>query len=436
MILKNTLFDINKMEFNKQQLCAIQSVASGKNVFITGQGGVGKSEIIKHITKEFEANNKQVAVTSLTGISALAIGGTTVHSWSGIGLGERDVRILISKAKNKSKEWRETNLLIIDEISMLSAELFEKLDNIGRHIRRNARLPFGGLQILLCGDFCQLPPVKQTTFCFESPSWKKCNFTICYLTINMRQSDARFQKLLTRARLGDLTEDDMKVLETRLCVKPPAAMVRPTKMFPKRQQVDYLNNLELNLLDAELKSFKAIDETDHKDALNSHEKERIKGIINKSCMASEKLILAVGAQVMLIMNMKLRGLVNGSRGVVVGFGECPVVKFLNGISFEVVAAEWEIKVSNENFAYRKQIPLILAYASTVHKVQGATLDYVEVDLGDDMFSEGQFYTALSRVRTLDGLFITSLDFSKVLCNKKVSKFYRDLERQLPADPNI
>lgn len=418
------------MEFNKQQSEAIETVMKGHNVFITGQGGVGKSEIIKIVTKKLEDEGKIVAVTSLTGISALSIGGSTIHSWAGIGLGDKASSVLVTRArKYRKKEWQQTDLLIIDEVSMLSADLFEKLDAVSRRLRFCPARAFGGLQLLLCGDFCQLPPVKQSQFCFESRSWQECNLKICYLTINMRQSDVEFQSLLSRSRLGLLTDGDKDLLHSRVGARKTSCLIKPTTMFSKRYQVEDLNNAELDRLASEKKTFNSLDETDHEYDLDPPEKDKIKSIVNKSCLAQETLVLATGAQVMLIVNIKARGLVNGSRGVVVGFKNGPIIKFLNGSMFEALPVEWKIKLSEDYSAFRKQIPVILAYATTIHKAQGATLDCVEVDLGSEIFSEGQFYTALSRVKSLDGLFITDLDTTKVKCNEKVLKFYLALKEK-------
>lgn len=413
------------MHFNQEQKEAIDVILSGKNVFLTGQAGTGKSEVIKHVKKLLQDSDKKVGITSTTGISALAVGGITIHSWAGVGLANKSADILtaIVRRSKRADVWRKTDVLLIEEVSMMSADLFEKLDVVGRAIRRRIRIPFGGLQLVLCGDFCQLPPVDGG-FCFLSETWKNCDFYTCYLTQNMRQSDARFQALLARARLGTLNKEDKQLLKCRIGAKLDG-VIQPTRLYSRRTQVEVINNENLKMLGPKtLRIFKAVDETDAEDKLDSRETERIKTLIERSCPAHSEISLAIGAQVMLIYNLGLEaGLVNGSRGIIERYeGLYPVVKFKD-VEIVVEPQEWSITISEDLSAFRKQIPLILAYASTIHKCQGATLDCVEVSLGSEIFAEGQFYVALSRVRSLEGLVITDLDFSRLTCNAQVKDFY-------------
>jgi ATP-dependent DNA helicase PIF1 len=429
----------SEMKFNAKQQEAIDMVLNEqRNIFLTGAGGTGKSEVIKHVKKELEALGRIVAVTSMTGVSALLIGGLTLHSWAGIGLGNARKDVLCNQVMrcHKDKNWKSVDLLIIDEISIMSPELLEKIDFIGRRMRNRMR-PFGGIQLLFSGDFAQLPPVGADLYCFESDVWKSCDFYVCYLKENMRQSNSKFQELLARARLGELSKDDERVLSNRNKARPPSdAEIKPTKLFSTRAQVDNSNETELNVL------IKVLGRKAHEHVSNdkfklkegkeftSKQKQNFLETAEKNCPARKRLVLAVGAQVMLVSNLNLLGgLCNGSRGVVKRYNSSglPIVLFMNGTETALQQATFEIKVSDDAVVIRKQIPLVLAYASTIHKCQGATLDCVQVSLGNDIFSCGQSYVALSRVRTLEGLYISSLCLSKIACDPKVKKFYSSLD---------
>jgi len=430
-----------QMKLNEGQSKALDVILSRQNVFLTGQGGVGKSELIKHVRERFEEMGKVVGVTALTGIAALNIKGSTLHRWAGIGLGESEPDVLLSKVRKHPKgkaNWFNTSVLIVDEVSMLSPKLFTKLDYIGKNIRR-CYAPFGGLQLIFCGDFCQLGPVKIDAYCFEAPLWDECGFVICHLTENMRQTDAEFQKLLSGARMGFLSPQHKDMLRSRIGAVVGNDEIRPTKLFSDRDSADAVNMKELKRLKADGNPLYAFDASDNivserPRKFSEDETKNYIGLLEKTCQAKRELILRVGAQVMLISNLEPdAGLVNGSRGVVIAFElinekeSRPEVKFLNGITKLITHHMWDFEVGDDIRISRTQLPLILAFACTCHKAQGLTLDCVEANLGDSIFAPGQFYTALSRVRSLEGLSLTQVNFDKLTCDPKVRDFYEKLE---------
>jgi ATP-dependent DNA helicase PIF1 len=426
------------MKLNKGQQDALEVIETRQNVLITGQGGVGKSELIKHIRTLFEGRGKVIHITALTGIAALNIKGSTLHRWAGVGLGEGKPDDVLKKVRRHPKgkaNWLNTAILIIDEVSMLSPELFVKLDYIGRNIRRSDR-PFGGIQLIFCGDFCQLGPVKVDAYCFESPLWQVCQFQVCHLKENMRQSDAMFQKMLSEIRMGYASPETKEILRSRIGAKVGTDEIQPTRLYSNRASVDEINMKELKklpTLDNPTQLFTAFDDVSPGE-YTEDQRENYIGMLEKCCQAKKKLYLKVGAQVMLIHNLDPdAGLVNGSRGVITEFElineeeKRPIVKFLNGIERIITHVLWDFEISDDLVVSRFQIPLILGFSATIHKSQSLTIDCVEVDLGDTVFAPGQFYTALSRVRSLEGLSITQINFDKMICDPKVREFYEKLE---------
>jgi ATP-dependent DNA helicase PIF1 len=423
------------MELNPGQTYALGLIEAGRNIFLTGQGGVGKSELIKHVKSLWEARGKKIGITSLTGVSSLALRGMTIHSWAGIGLGDLSCAELLKKVRKKpqKKNWMGTDLLVIDEISMMSPDLLLKLDFVGRAMRRCERA-FGGIQLVFSGDFCQLPPVKTDVYCFEGETWKACNLEVVQLTQNMRQSDPLFMKILSEVRMGILTPEGRALLESRLNAKVGKEGIIPTKLFSHRKAADEINEAGLRAIprnDNVLQKFEAYDYISAKHEIPEHIQKFYVQALNKACQAKPILYLLVGAQVMLIHNLDVKqGLVNGSCGIVIRIEEMrPVVRFSNGIETIIQAHDWDLTVGEDIVVSRRQIPLILSYAITIHKCQGSTLDYVEIDLGDDIFTSGQFYVALSRVRTLEGLSITNLSTRGLLSDPKVRNFYAQLEKK-------
>lgn len=415
--------DIKKLNLTEKQERAFQYMIEGKNILLTGPSGVGKSLLIK-LFKNFYANHRNIAVTSTTGVSALLIGGTTVHSYLGIGLGTGSVEYLTKKILKNSRSkqrWKSLETLIIDEISMLSPELFDKLENIARNIK-NINNPFGGIQLILVGDFLQLPVVGSDDFCFEAKTWNKCIDHTIHLTEIMRQSDRDFQDVLNDLRMGNVSDRAKKLLLSRINVPlENEAGILPTKIHTTNVAVDDINERELSKLDAE---FYQYDMHIHFYE-NIYNREDALEKYRKNCLAPDKLQLCKGAQVMLLHNLDLEsGLANGSRGVVTGFLEdLPVVKFLNGQDRVIDFHSWEIEEGDQKQVRITQIPLKVAYAVTVHKSQGITLDFAEMDL-NNLFAYGQGYVALSRIRNEKGLNITGINFAGIKAHPKALEFYK------------
>jgi len=413
----------------------------GTNIFITGQAGTGKSYIIREYVNWCKTVERKCAITSTTGISACLIGGTTLHAWAGIGLGEEDPKMLLAKVvKNKRavKRWKKVDTLIIDEVSMLKPSLLEKLDYIGMQIRGLCS-PLGGIQLILCGDFAQLPPIE-SDFLFKVEIWNRCVTKIHCLQENIRQTDPVFQKLLAEVRLGKVTETTKDILLSCLSRKAEED-IKPTKIYPKKVDVEKINRkrlIDLKKKGAESKIFKADDQIVSKFSsvrLADRVKTDYLNRADKMFQVPAILELCIGAQVILTTNHDVGGgLCNGSRGVIRDFRDgLPSVLFRNGITVPMAHKTTKYKIDENVTVTRSQIPLILGFASTVHKSQGSTLDCASVDLGPNVFENGQAYTALSRVRSLDSLFVECIDFSRISARKDVVEFY---EKLIPGKEKI
>jgi len=331
--------------------------------------------------------------------------------------------------------WKQTSVLFIDEISMMSPDLFDKLETIARIIRHCGR-PFGGMQVIISGDWCQLPAVDTDVMCFKARSWNTVINDVVYLRENMRQNDPVFQQILAEIRMGVVTDTARKVLQSRLHADVGTEDIKPTKLYSHRKVVDHINREKMSeLILNDEKEENIIQRFTARDYITSEKQIPTKfhknwiANLNKSCSAQKVLDLCIGCQVMLIYNLDVEaGLVNGSRGAVVRFEEHrPVVKFINGIEMIIQVQEWDTFMSRGAKITRCQIPLILAWAVTIHRSQGATLDCVEIDLGETIFAPGQFYTGLSRVKALEYLSIVDLDFDGVKVDPEAEKFYYELE---------
>ena len=422
------------MSLNEEQAEALKIIHEGKSVFLTGPGGTGKSFLIQRIVETLNEKLKKVAVTALTGCAALLLGkeAKTIYSWAGIGLGREEPKKIANDIRNwKTKvlrRWLLTKVLIIDEISMMTPEILELLDTVGRLVRRIDK-PFGGIQVIMVGDFFQLPPVSkdEARFVFESPIWKCLDLTTITLKQIMRQSDGAFQEILNEARFGKLSAKSLATLKSRQIDTWQTLKIRPTLLFSRRSEVDMINRKNLKALNGQIKTFDAktvYDTTIPKgqDATFALAK------LDRDAPYIVSLELKIGTQVMLIYNLdQANGLVNGSRGVVEDFAPSgyPLVLFKGcDKAIEIGPQSWE---SDEvEGLKRSQIPLILAYAVTIHKCQGATLDSALIDIGCSTFETGQAYVALSRVKSLDSLYIFDLEPEAFKANKKVLAFYQTL----------
>ncbi|MCE8163398.1 MAG: AAA family ATPase [Candidatus Moeniiplasma glomeromycotorum] len=418
---------------NEEQRKVFDLAIQGKSIFYTGSAGTGKSFLLKRIIRSLELLGREIAVTAPTGIAAVNVGGTTIHSFSGIGtFGDvsppEDLvkKIFNQKSQKWVSNWNTISTLIIDEISMLSGVIFDKLEYISRKVRRKHR-PFGGLQLILTGDFFQLPPVKSKIFCFEAKKW---NHVLSH-TINLnkiyRQQEPKLINLLNEIRFGEISDESREILRN-LEQEPnfPNDGIKATQLVSNNDEKNAINNTELNKVDGKMYNFRA----------NDWEDERYKGrleILIKNCLAVDNLELKKGCQVMLIKNLRNSAeeliLVNGSQGIVVGFDKenYPIVRFANGMERVITEEEWtdETPLYKLKRARRKQIPLVLSWAITIHKSQGQSIERLKVDLSR-VFERGQTYVALSRACSLKYLQVIGFSEKKIICDEKVKKFYRKL----------
>ncbi len=382
---------------------ALTILQSGRNVFLTGEPGAGKSYTVNSYVAYLRSHGIDVAVTASTGIAATHIGGLTIHSWSGIGIkqsvSEYDLRELSARDK-LVRRLKTTKVLIIDEISMLDGRMLTGVEKICRHLR-GSMLPFGGLQIVFVGDFFQLPPVNRdgdgTMFAFDSRAWKEADPTVCYLHEQHRQEDAEFLSILSAIRTNSITNAHKETLISRQSGMQEGI----TKLFSHNADVDRINLTELRKLPGSSTVFVA----KHKGA-----KPMVESLF-RGCLSPEKLELRIGAKVMFTKNDPEHAFVNGTVGIVTMFqkgSNWPIVKTLSGRLIVAEPVEWQMLADGTLLASISQIPLRLAWAITVHKSQGMSLDAAYIDLSR-AFAYGQGYVALSRVRTLSGLHIGGIN---------------------------
>lgn len=430
------------MQLSDEQKEVYQKFLNGDNLFISGPAGVGKSELIKRMINGKESRTKHISVCAMTGAAAILLqcGATTLHSWAGINLGTKSASVLIdiiNKNKWKKANWVLTDILIVDEISMLSKELFEKLNCIGKAIRKNDA-PFGGIQIIFTGDFYQLPPVskfKEPEYCFESNEWfqvfnldRGCNVL---LTKIFRQKDPEFTKILNEIRKGDISEESHLILSKRLTTNSNEKVNAPV-LFSKKKQVYDLNTREFDKLQGEVNDYtfeKVFDIEEVSVRSSKGQKDYEFNFLMTNILCDDYIELKEGTKVMCVANIDMKSelqICNGSQGIITGF-KCglPLVKFNNGREQLINKHIWQSEKYPDIGI--KQIPLMLAWSVTIHKAQGMTLDNIEVDVGSKIFESGQTYVALSRVKTLEGLFMRSYDVSKIKSNKKVCEFYESIE---------
>ena len=460
----------NQIQLSDEQQIIIAKCIRGDNMFVTGSGGCGKSLIIrvlkniyipskniddiKHIIDNYrDIEYRNIQVCALTGVASVLLqcSAKTIHSFSGIGISTASNEQILKKIKNSSfyrKNWRETDILIIDEISMMSQHMFELLDYLGKNVRRNNK-PFGGIQIIMFGDFFQLPPVcrdaedkLRKNFCFESELWFETfspqnNMELVKI---FRQSDENFKKILNQIREGKIKRNVNEFLLNYVNRDKTLEIIQPTKLYPKRSQVDYINSFEINKLDGEINEYEITNILD----LPMTEKQRILrnlftqeqieiefNYLQGNIPCEKKISLKIGSQVMCIVNLNLNDentICNGSQGIILRFDENnnPVIKFSRGFVYTMLPYVWASETI-PGIGVR-QIPLILAWALTIHKSQGATMDAIEVDAGSGIFECGQTYVALSRVKSLEGLYLSAFDVTRIKVNRKVQEFYERMRK--------
>jgi len=450
---------------------ALNILKSGRNVFITGPAGSGKTFIVNEYIKYLKDHEVPIGITASTGIAATHMGGVTIHSWSGIGIKDRltleEIEEIREKAYIRNKV-QEAKVLIIDEVSMLHHFRLDIVNRVMKHIRKS-EAPFGGLQVVLCGDFFQLPPVSrlgepEARFIYNSASWKEGDFAVCYLHENFRQNDDPILSVLNEIRSGEVSTKARELLKSRFSKKfqgggniacesdgvdggyvgdddigtansndevlPSLSLdedsdrlIEPTRLYTHNIDVDSVNVRELNKVQANEITYEMI----------TKGRRPLVEALKKSCLAPEVLRLRKGARVMCVKNNFEEGYVNGTLGVVVSCApdSDPVIRtgaspdHPEGRLITIERANWQIADDGKILAELDQYPLRLAWAITVHKSQGMSLDAVEVDLSK-AFEAGMGYVALSRVRTLAGLSILGFSENALKVNGEVLEFDRHL----------
>ncbi|KAG2204550.1 hypothetical protein INT47_012609 [Mucor saturninus] len=391
-----------------------------KNVFFSGSAGTGKSVLLRSIVSTLQTilSKDEIGVTASTGIAAVNIDGSTIYSFASIGLGTQNPGLYISSILRKHPKanlLRKTKVLIIDEISMISARTLDLIDCVLRGVRSNSN-PFGGIQVIFCGDFYQLPPINaEYGLAFKANCWDNAIDKTFILKTPFRQTDQGLAAMLNEIRVGIVSPKTEAIFKKLSRPLNNVTNIEPTELFPLRKEVDRSNTYKLQQLNGQERVFIAEDSG--------------KDVYLISCMAPKKLTLKVGCQVMLIKNLTPT-LVNGSVGIVTSFGknkengrELPVVKFANGETKVLDSEDWRVEVGGKYKACRTQIPLILAWAISIHKSQGQTIDWMQVDLAKT-FEDGQAYVALSRSVSLDSMRVLNFDRKLVKAHGGVAEFYK------------
>ena len=385
------------------QTLALEVLLAGESALLTGPAGSGKTYVLNEFIKRAKRQGKTVAVTATTGLAATHLSGNTIHSWSGIGIHDSltpDFHENLLQSRRDTID--KTDILIIDEISMLHDYRLDMVDQVARRVRKSDK-PFGGMQVILCGDFFQLPPVTRGgppgAFVVNAFVWQELDPVICYLTEQHRQNDDAFLDILTALRGGDVRRRHAEALLARK--QPMDPFEEATELHTTNVDVDAINTARLAALQGEAHTYQ----------MATSGKATYVDNLKRSCLAQEELVLKQGALVMCIKNNPEKRYVNGSLGIVVGFDkgtDYPEVELKNGRKLVITPESWELRDGDKKRASLAQIPLRLAWAITVHKSQGMTLDAARVDLRK-AFVEGMGYVALSRVRSLDTLSLAGIN---------------------------
>ncbi|KAG7227193.1 hypothetical protein INR49_013992 [Caranx melampygus] len=397
---KKPILSLPSRKLNKEQTAVLSAVLSGKNVFFTGSAGTGKSFLLKRIMGSLPP--KSTFATASTGVAACHIGGTTLHNFAGIGSGSAPLEQCIELAQRPGvlQHWTSCRHLIIDEISMVEAQFFDKLESVARSVRRSTE-PFGGIQLIVCGDFLQLPPVskgkEKASFCFQARSWRKVIQLNMELTEVRRQTDQSFISLLQAVRVGRVTEEVTGKLMESAYHHIERDGILATRLCTHKDDVELTNENKLQQLPGAVRVFEALDSD-----------PALVKTIDAHSPVSRLIQLKVGAQVLL--------------------QRLPRVRFLCGVTEVLKQERWVFKSGGGIHLSRQQLPLKLAWAISIHKSQGMTLDCVEISLAR-VFESGQAYVALSRARSLEGLRVMDFDPSVVRADPDVLVFYKKLRKE-------
>jgi ATP-dependent exoDNAse (exonuclease V) alpha subunit len=399
------------------QKTALNILKLGHTTFLTGQAGSGKSYVLREYIDYLKKHGMKYAVTASTGIASTHISGSTIHSWSGIGIKDKLTKFdldALEEKQNLYKRWTETQVLIIDEVSMLHANFLDMLNKLAKHIRRNDK-PFGGMQLIFSGDFFQLPPVVRSenhapgskVYAFLSDAWVEAKPVICYLTEQHRQDDDKLLSLLRAIRSGEIEEEHYETLKEVSEKKPKSSTL---KLYTHNENVDKINE----------KFFEELDGDEHYYEMITKGKKNLIDSLKNNCLAPETLRIKIGTKVMCIKNAQDKSYVNGSLGVVTDLADdgYPIVTLATGRKITVRGDTWKVEEDGKVRAEISQLPLRYAWAITVHKSQGMTLDEAEMDLSRT-FVRGQGYVALSRLTTLEGLYLTGFNNEALMVSEEV-----------------
>jgi len=418
------------------QETALAILKSGVNAFLTGSAGSGKTYVLNRYIQYLKKRKVPVAVTASTGIAATHMGGMTIHSWSGIGVRDtisgNDLRNMRSK-KYLQKNMEDVKVLIIDEISMLHKKQLEAVNLVSQSFKENEQA-FGGIQVVFSGDFFQLPPIgrngesNENKFTFMSQAWQDASLTICYLTEQHRQEDNELNKILNEIRSGKPSPQAIEKLKASKHTRPPGNF---TKLYTHNIDVDRINDEQLMALQGKTESF----------AATTKGNQKLLETLKKSVLTKENLKLKHKARVMFIKNNYEQGYMNGTLGEIAGFSEegWPMVRTNDGRQITAEPEKWSIEDDKgKTLASFSQVPLRLAWAITVHKSQGMTLDAAAMDLSKT-FEKGQGYVALSRVKSLKGLQLSGFNTTALevddLVNRADERF-RELSHGVELNVNI
>lgn len=404
---------------------AFDILKMGHNVFLTGAAGSGKTHLLNQYINYLKEKKIGVGITASTGIAATHMNGRTIHSWCGMGI--KDAMTDEDIKKLLWKDYLRVNMLpakvlIVDEISMLHGYNLDLVNRICKAFRNN-QLPFGGLQVILCGDFFQLPPVskngEKSEFVYSSGTWQEMDIKICYLHEQHRQEDTNFLKLLNEIRSNSVTETTKFHLHQRIN-SPINIDIPPTKLYTHNLDVDAINSFELGKIEGKPKTFQ----------MTSSGAKALVEMLKKSCLAPEELIVKKGAVVMFVKNNFAKGYVNGTLGKVIGFDKESNYPIIETIKKEKIVAEpesWTVEEGERVIAEISQVPLRLAWAITVHKSQGMSLDAAVIDLSK-AFEPGMGYVALSRVRKLAGIKLLGINDTAYKVDEDIIEFNKELIR--------